>query len=259
MTSLLQLNLGTHRDLLVVDAPSSFEPGSRPWGGDPSPRREVGEGDRVRSRLREDARRGRVGRLPGRQRRSSGSPIRRGRRNVTSASSTATTGWAAAEAAGFESVRMVAIDEDESALRFRRSEFVKSSKGWPPDRESVETRASSSAWDDEDGGPDGFSMDRIRSSASQAEPRRIVFDAGMVTGLFPLGRPEDYASLKANLFPEEGGPVLVMDVPEHIVEKTFIDRKPVDRGVVQFDEGAGLEELRPAWPMLTKTASPGVP
>ena len=36
-------------------------------------------------------------------------------------------GWAAIEAAGFETVRMVAIDEDWSALRFRRSEFVKSS------------------------------------------------------------------------------------------------------------------------------------
>jgi hypothetical protein len=37
-------------------------------------------------------------------------------------------GWKAIEAAGFETVRMVAIDEDWSALRFRRSEFVKSSK-----------------------------------------------------------------------------------------------------------------------------------
>ena len=36
-------------------------------------------------------------------------------------------GWAALEAAGFEGVRMVAIDEDWSALRFRRKEFVKSS------------------------------------------------------------------------------------------------------------------------------------
>lgn len=34
-------------------------------------------------------------------------------------------GWAVLEAAGFESVRMVAVDEDWSALRFRRAEFVK--------------------------------------------------------------------------------------------------------------------------------------
>jgi hypothetical protein len=34
-------------------------------------------------------------------------------------------GWDVIRAAGFESVRMVAIDEDWSALRFRRLEFVK--------------------------------------------------------------------------------------------------------------------------------------
>ena len=35
------------------------------------------------------------------------------------------TGWAAIGVAGFESVRQVAIDEDWSALRFRRTEYVK--------------------------------------------------------------------------------------------------------------------------------------
>jgi hypothetical protein len=34
-------------------------------------------------------------------------------------------GWAAVGAAGFEGVRMVAIDEDWSALRFRRVEYIK--------------------------------------------------------------------------------------------------------------------------------------
>jgi hypothetical protein len=38
------------------------------------------------------------------------------------------TGWAVLSAAGFETVRAIAIDEDWSALRFRRSEFVKSGK-----------------------------------------------------------------------------------------------------------------------------------
>src|SRR5258708_1115518 len=37
------------------------------------------------------------------------------------------SGWGVIRAAGFESVRMVAIDEDWSALRFRRVEYVKSS------------------------------------------------------------------------------------------------------------------------------------
>jgi hypothetical protein len=35
------------------------------------------------------------------------------------------TGWAALGDAGFEGVRQVAIDEDWSALRFRRVEFIK--------------------------------------------------------------------------------------------------------------------------------------
>jgi hypothetical protein len=35
------------------------------------------------------------------------------------------TGWDAIRAQGFDSVRMVAIDDDWSALRFRRSEFIK--------------------------------------------------------------------------------------------------------------------------------------
>jgi hypothetical protein len=38
------------------------------------------------------------------------------------------TGWTALGEAGFEGVRMVAIDADWSALRFRRAEFVKTMK-----------------------------------------------------------------------------------------------------------------------------------
>ena len=38
------------------------------------------------------------------------------------------TGWQALGHAGFEPVRAVAIDEDWSALRFRRVEFIKSSR-----------------------------------------------------------------------------------------------------------------------------------
>jgi len=35
------------------------------------------------------------------------------------------SGWDVIRAAGFDSVRMVAIDDDWSALRFRRTEFIK--------------------------------------------------------------------------------------------------------------------------------------
>jgi hypothetical protein len=36
------------------------------------------------------------------------------------------TGWAALQAAGFDTVRSIAIDEDWTGLRFRRKEFIKS-------------------------------------------------------------------------------------------------------------------------------------
>jgi hypothetical protein len=38
------------------------------------------------------------------------------------------TGWDAMEVLGFETVRAIAIDDDWTALRFRRSEFVKARK-----------------------------------------------------------------------------------------------------------------------------------
>ena len=39
------------------------------------------------------------------------------------------SGWGVIRKAGFDSVRMVAVDEDWSALRFRRLEFVKPAAG----------------------------------------------------------------------------------------------------------------------------------
>jgi hypothetical protein len=39
------------------------------------------------------------------------------------------TGWQVIRNAGFDSVRQVAIDEDWSALRFRRVEYIKSYPG----------------------------------------------------------------------------------------------------------------------------------
>jgi hypothetical protein len=44
------------------------------------------------------------------------------------------TGWGVIRAAGFDSVRMVAIDEDWSALRFRRLEYVKNGSKSAPSK-----------------------------------------------------------------------------------------------------------------------------
>jgi len=50
-------------------------------------------------------------------------------------------GWEPLGKAGFEPVRMVAIDEDWSALRFRRAEFIKTMKRAAEHRISAEGRA----------------------------------------------------------------------------------------------------------------------
>ncbi|RIK36236.1 MAG: hypothetical protein DCC55_27900 [Chloroflexi bacterium] len=55
------------------------------------------------------------------------------------------SGWTVLGAAGFEPVRQVAIDEDWSALRFRRVEFIKSMKRDPSRASSIEGKKRTSA------------------------------------------------------------------------------------------------------------------
>jgi hypothetical protein len=50
-------------------------------------------------------------------------------------------GWHALGKAGFEGVRQVAIDEDWSALRFRRPQFIKTMTRGPEHRMSAQGRA----------------------------------------------------------------------------------------------------------------------
>jgi hypothetical protein len=80
------------------------------------------------------------------------------------------------------------------------------------------------------------------------------FSACLESGPFPLGTPEDYARNKAIAFPDEGGPViLAVDVPDAIIASAVDEVYfPLSQGVVQFDKGAGLEELLDAWPRLSK-------
>jgi len=84
--------------------------------------------------------------------------------------------------------------------------------------------------------------------------RAEAFSTCLESGPFPLGTPEAYARRKAAGFPDEGGSaILAVDVPDEIialaVDEVYF---PLSQGVVQFDEGAGLEELRGAWPTLSK-------
>lgn len=72
-------------------------------------------------------------------------------------------------------------------------------------------------------------------------------------GPFLFGTPEEYARSKAAQFPDEGGPViLAVDVPDDIIQRAVNEWFPLSQGLVQFDLGAGLEELVTAWPNLPK-------
>ena len=86
-------------------------------------------------------------------------------------------------------------------------------------------------------------------SATRAES----FSTCLESGPFPLGTPQQCARRKAALFPHEGGPaILAVDVPDDIIALAVNALFPLSQGLVQFDAGAGLEELRAAWPTLAK-------
>jgi hypothetical protein len=85
------------------------------------------------------------------------------------------------------------------------------------------------------------------------DQRAEGFSTCLLGGPFPLGTPEEYARRKAALFPNEGGPVIVVvEVPDDLLALTDQVFFPLSQGVAQFDEGAGLKELRAAWPTLTR-------
>jgi hypothetical protein len=75
----------------------------------------------------------------------------------------------------------------------------------------------------------------------------------VAAGPFLFGRPEEYARGKAAQFPDERGPaILEVGVPEEIVANALSEWFPLSQGLVQFDAGAGLEELLAVWPNLQK-------
>jgi hypothetical protein len=81
------------------------------------------------------------------------------------------------------------------------------------------------------------------------------FSTNLDQGPFLFGDPSEYAHGKAREFPDEGGPViLVMQVPNEIVQKAATEWFPLSAGLVQFDPGSGLEELLAAWPQIASTA-----
>lgn len=79
------------------------------------------------------------------------------------------------------------------------------------------------------------------------------FSMNLEKGPFHFGSAEEYAKGKAREFPDEGGPVvLAVDVPDDIVQRAVNEWFPLSQGLVQFDSGAGFEQLAEAWPTLPK-------
>jgi hypothetical protein len=127
-----KLNLGTHREIVVVGAPSSFEPELAALDGvsvhrDPKAAKSIAFALVFVKTLAEVAAAAKL--LP----KAVGDAIvwmayPKGTSKRYTCEFNRDNGWTALEAAGFETVRMVAIDEDWSALRFRRAEYVKSTK-----------------------------------------------------------------------------------------------------------------------------------
>jgi hypothetical protein len=125
-----KLNLGSHRDILIVHAPDSFEPELAALSGvtirrDPSRLTEIPFALAFVKTFAEIEAAAKW--LP----RAAGDAViwfayPKGSSKRYRCEFNRDTGWAAVTALGFDSVRQVAIDEDWSALRFRRTEYIKS-------------------------------------------------------------------------------------------------------------------------------------
>jgi hypothetical protein len=87
-------------------------------------------------------------------------------------------------------------------------------------------------------------------------PSNDGFSMYVEGGPYIYGTPEDYAKGKAAQCPQEGGPVILVieDVPDDALSAANLyNLSPLRHGVVQFDYGAGLEELLAVWEQLPKT------
>ena len=126
-----KLNLGTRQEIVVLYAPASFEPelAKLPVMTIHHHLESVAEADFWLAFV---TRRSEVDRLaPQIARRAKGDAIvwfayPKGTSKKYTCDFNRDTGWAALKALRFDTVRAVAIDEDWTALRFRRKEFIKS-------------------------------------------------------------------------------------------------------------------------------------
>jgi hypothetical protein len=129
-----KLNLGAHQEIVVLNAPDSFEPELKQLKGvniarDPSKPKAVKFGLAFAITQTQLDRASKILAAA-----SEGDAViwfayPKGSSKRYTCEFNRDSGWNVIRAAGFESVRMVAIDEDWSALRFRRVEYVKAGAG----------------------------------------------------------------------------------------------------------------------------------
>jgi hypothetical protein len=127
-----KLNLKSLRKILVLNAPQSFEPELAALQGITISRSLRGLGE-IEFSLAFVTRQKEVDQLAGSiVKIAKGDPVvwfayPKGTSKKYQSEINRDNGWQALKQAGFDTVRMVAIDEDWSALRFRRVEFIKAS------------------------------------------------------------------------------------------------------------------------------------
>lgn len=132
MTTFAKLNLKDHEEIVVLNAPASFEPELKTLSG-VAIRREL-KGRDVSFALAFVVTQKDVDRLGAQVgKKATGDAIvwfayPKGSSKKYTSQINRDSGWAVMGKAGFEPVRMVAIDEDWSAIRFRRVEFIKTMK-----------------------------------------------------------------------------------------------------------------------------------
>ncbi len=126
-----KLNLKDHREILVVNAPASFESELAALAG-VIVNRDPGKVKTIRFALAFAANQAEVDRLAKLlSAKTEGDALLwfaypKGTSKKYQCDFNRDTGWSVLKSAGFDTVRAVAIDEDWSALRFRRVEFIKS-------------------------------------------------------------------------------------------------------------------------------------
>ncbi|HSN74115.1 MAG TPA: hypothetical protein VL334_03360 [Anaerolineae bacterium] len=125
-----KLNLKDQAEIVVLDAPASFEPEIAALEG-VAVRRSVDEVEQVQFSLAFVTRQAQIDQVAAQiAQKMDGDAVvwfayPKGSSKRYQCDFNRDTGWAALGAAGFEPVRQVAIDADWSALRFRRVEYIK--------------------------------------------------------------------------------------------------------------------------------------